>query len=68
MRVGDKVIITLSTFTGFRGRVGVINTIDNSTLTNTSYPTLLPYKVVLDDNTMVWCEAIPYSSLMMELM
>lgn len=67
MIVGDKVIITLSTLIGFRGRVGVINAIDNCTLPNTGYLVLFPYKVVLDDNTMVWCEAIPYSSLMMEL-
>ena len=62
MKVGDRVIVTFSHSKGLHGRLGVIHTIDNS------YLTFLPYRVVLDDNTIVWCNAIPYSSLMMELM
>ena len=65
MKVGDKVIVTLSNSIELRGRIGVIHTIDNR---KSAYFTCLPYRVVLDDNTIVWCQAIPYSSLMMELM
>ena len=65
MRIGDKVIVTFSNFTRFHNRVGVIQTIYR--LDNCTYPAFFPYRVVLDDNTIVWCKAIPYSSLMMEL-
>lgn len=64
MKVGDRVIVTFSYYIGLHGRLGVIHTIDNR---KSTYLTYLPYRVVLDDNTIVWCNAISYSSLMMEL-
>jgi hypothetical protein len=59
LKIGDKVIVTSFKY---EGKIGIIIKVDFIDCGG-----VLPYLVSLEDKYITWCDAVPFSSLMAEL-
>ncbi len=69
LKVGDKAIVVRSNYDHVcKWEVGVVIEVDPTGLIKDGPIFVFPYKLKLSDGSQLWCRAVPYSPLMVELL